>query len=50
VVGGGQRVADAGEADQAVEQMIAVGAAAGDVQAQVDLGRGERGQHRRCDV
>jgi hypothetical protein len=39
---GGDFVADIGEGDQAVEQVIAVGAPPDDVQIKVDLGRRER--------
>jgi len=37
---GGDEVTDGGEDDEAVEQMVAVGAAAGDVKEEVDLGQG----------
>ena len=39
-----QHVADAGEHHQAVEQVVAVGAPAGDMQEQIDLGRRGLGQ------
>lgn len=39
-------VADRGEGDEAVEQVIAVGAAAGDMQSEIDLGRRELGRHQ----
>ena len=41
---GAQRVADPGEHDQAVQQVVAVVPAAGQVQVQVDLGRRRLGQ------
>ena len=44
---GGHPVADIGEGDQAVEQVIAVGAPPGDMQVEVDLRRRERRPHHR---
>ena len=46
---GRELVADVGERDEAVEQMIAVGAAAEHVEIEIELGRGrERAHHRRA--
>lgn len=48
---GGDLVADIGEGDEAVEQVIAVAAPADDMEIEVDLGRGEGGDclaGRRC--
>jgi len=43
-VGAGDHlVADIGKGDETVEQVVAVGASADDVQVKVDLGRGEGG-------
>jgi hypothetical protein len=41
-------IADIGEGNEAVEQVVAVGAASGDVQIEIDLGRRELGKGRRA--